>query len=418
MILDSTSSQSTNLSIPPSFPESKEEKSRADLSTAQVFAKIRPLICSINSTIGEASGFFINHEGTILTAAHNIPQEKVNEAFRFTTDYVQINYAHQERAYFPCSTPDIIQQHAEALDLYSIRLDDHRIKQEDIIPFLPKEISLTEGMKVYFAGFPLGQDKVTFHKGIISSITENQGITRFTIDGTVVPGNSGGPVVIQHQGRVYLIGVITSEVADLSHEDREIISTMQFMAEAPIDAMVYSLPYVTPEGKQETKKVEQIRTLHLALDLIQRNLSTGIGKAIDIRHYENLFLEQAQLAEDEDSFSVARGKKLIKGKVWGKQQGQKLDLADYVEVRYGKNGAGNRGISIILCPALGTGTYQYKISPNPHTASGNYNKNQKELYSKAAEEIIRKFIEHNKKFLPIVSFNACKSDYSAELEEC
>lgn len=202
--------------IPPTSGEPQQRFFGSDkkLSTPSIFDKIRPLMCSINSTVGESSGFFIG-KGTILTVAHNIPMEKVEGKDRFTTDYVQIDSAHQHKPYFPKSSDGIVQEHAKALDLYAI---EHEIQLSDLneIPILSAEIPLKEGMKVYFAGYPLGQDTVTFHKGTISSITENQGIRRFTIDGTVVPGNSGGPVVIQHEGKIYLVGVITSEVAAFS----------------------------------------------------------------------------------------------------------------------------------------------------------------------------------------------------------
>ncbi|WP_075883964.1 S1 family peptidase [Candidatus Protochlamydia sp. W-9] len=408
-------SPSADSSFNSPFSKDREERSRIDLSTAQVFDKMRPLICSINSTIGEASGFFIDHEGTILTAAHNIPEEEINGVSQFIVDYLQINYGHQEQAYFPTSNPDIIQQHAKALDLYSIKLDSHKIQPEEVIPFLPETIQLKEGMKVYFAGYPLGQDKVTFHKGIISSITENQGIKRFTIDGTVVPGNSGGPVLIQDNGQVYLVGVITSEVADFSYEDREVISDMKLIRDSNSGYVIdYHRTYTTPEGEEIKKVITLNEILYLALDLIQRNLSTGIGKAIDIRHYEKLFQEQIQLTEDKDSFSVGKGKgkKLIDGEINSEQQ---QVLAKYIEVRYGK-GAGNRGIRIMLCQALGTGTSGYKFSPNPHTAPGNYNKNQTELYLNAAKEIVKNFMEQNR-FLKTITFDACQHTYSAELEE-
>lgn len=95
-------------------------------------------------------------------------------------------------------------------------------------------------------------------------------------------------------------------------------------------------------------------------------------------------------------------------------EGQGRTLVKYMEVRYGK-GKGNRGIRITPDPALGDGTFNYKFSPNPHTAEGNYNKNQDDLYSKAALKIVGQLV---KKQLPqSFDFQACQSTYSAILEK-
>jgi hypothetical protein len=110
------------------FLEEREEKSssfyRRDvepkLSNSHVFDKIRPLVCSINSSKGESSGFFINHRGTLLTVAHNIPEENANERVQFTTDYVQIDYGIQGDPYFSQSSDGIVQGHAKVLDLYCL----------------------------------------------------------------------------------------------------------------------------------------------------------------------------------------------------------------------------------------------------------------------------------------------------------
>jgi hypothetical protein len=285
-------------------------------------------------------------------------------------------------------------------------------------------------MKVYFAGYPLGQDTVTFHKGIISSITEDQGIKRFTIDGTVVPGNSGGPVVIQYEGKLYLIGVITSEVADFSPEDQKTIAIMKALSEIKrktpkqshsnaitLDQHGVTVPIqITTSQGVETVLVNDRDITCLALDLIQRNLSTGIGKAIDIRHYRHLFQEEPRLQEiDRYSFPVGQGKTLVSGQVVEKE-GQKRILAKYMEVRYGNKGGGNRGVRITLCPVLGKGTFNYKFSPNPHTAQGNYNKNQEELYLNAALKIVNHLISQ-KQFQHSFDFDACQATYSATLEE-
>lgn len=66
------------------------------------------------------------------------------------------------------------------------------------------------GEKVYFAGYPLGQNTPVVHRGRVSSMGENS----FTIDGVVITGNSGGAVVALRNNQIALLGVIHSQVVD------------------------------------------------------------------------------------------------------------------------------------------------------------------------------------------------------------
>ncbi len=139
----------------------------------------------------------------------------------------------------------------------------------------PAEIVPREGMKVYFAGFPLCQRKLTFHRGYISSVSTDGGISSFTIDGTVVHGHSGGPVAIQKNGKLYVLGIIVSQITD-SDEMSEFL-------------------------KKQSKEIQQL------FHDITANRSTGIGKAIDVRHcYEMLELK-------EESPEIEKILKIIKG---------------------------------------------------------------------------------------------------------
>lgn len=358
------------------------------LSNTEVFQRISRIMCSIASTEGESSGFLINNKGDVLTVTHNLPNH---------WDEVQVQRDQEEIPYFlqAMTTLDQNQVNAGILDLLVLKT---QIPAEQIacLPNIPSNFELQVGMKIFFAGYPLGQATATFHKGIISSISkDDQGIIRFTIDGTVVPGNSGGPVVLQYAGNLYLIGVITSEIVDLSLEDQKTIAIMKAMQEQrernslpppPLGTtstsiahgdLISSFPITTSEGTEQVT-IGNRDTIVLALDLIERNFSSGIGQAIDIRHLANLSPEHSNLAASSRfSYPVrGKGKQLIRGTI-----SQQLK---YIEVRYG-NGAGNRGIKINLVHLTpGVGPLTYKFSPNPHSEK-RYNKDQKALYRCAAE---------------------------------
>ncbi len=422
-----------------SLGPSENEQNKSKLSTMEVFDRIRPLLCSLNSTLGEFSGFFLDKE-TILTATHSIPFN--SEDRLFAMEYVQVSYPQQEKPYFPEPSDGIIKDHAVELDVFSMKSEAQLEKEEvDPIKLLPDDLFLQEGMKVYFAGYPLGQGKATFHKGIVSSISEDRGTRRFTIDGTVVPGNSGGPVVTQFDGKVYLVGVITAEVADFTPEDRKTIAIMQALknkrnespnTNAPLisvgrmslgnDGITNSINIRTNQGP-ETIKLNDMDVIHLALDLIQRNMSTGIGKAVDIRHYGNLFKEEPKLEiEDKQDFLVGgKGKALIaktvNTEIEKNGKPEQVGLVKYCEVRYGNSGGGNRGIRFFLLPALGKGVIRYKFSPNPHNASGNYNKNREELYDKATAAFLIAYQGKDDEYPTEFSFQACQTEYEAIMDQ-
>lgn len=373
-------------------------------ATQEVFRRLKPLICSVQSAAGEATGFWMD-KNVILTVRHNIPNG--------STDTVQVQWGDPEKPFFCRPKDEMVDQHSQMLDLYCMETV-REIGQDQLIPTLPDNIPLEEGMKVYFAGYPLGQDQITLHKGTISSITVEDGIRHFTIDGTVVPGNSGGPVVIQHAGQLYLAGVITSEIADFSPEDLKITAIMraivaQNRSKGASPGVTQTVTIQTPDGPEQIA-INDTETISLALDLIQRNLSTGIGRAIDIRHSKHLFQKEPALQRmGTSSFPVGRGKGLVSNSITNDAG---VILAKFMEVRSGKKGGGNRGIRIVMQAAAGTGEYVYKFSPNPHTAPGNYNKNQPELYEKAAMKMMELSMQ-DRQVPQNFTFDACKHTYTA-----
>ena len=67
------------------------------------------------------------------------------------------------------------------------------------------------GEKLFFGGFPLTQNLFTFHKGMVSSVSDGH----FTVDGTVVAGHSGSPIVRIQGSEIHVVGILISEVTDL-----------------------------------------------------------------------------------------------------------------------------------------------------------------------------------------------------------
>jgi hypothetical protein len=108
-------------------------------------------------------------------------------------------------------------------------------------------------------------------------------------------------------------------------------------------------------------------------------------------------------------FFPTKGKGVIKGSLVSQHNNKQF--LKYMEVRFG-SGKGNRGIRLIMSD--GSGAYTYKFDQNPHTAPGNYNKNQKELYYNAGVAFAQTYLPNNSP--KTFSFNACGCDYSATLQ--
>ena len=384
------------------------------MPTHEVYNLMRPIICSINTSLGESSGFFLTNK-VVLTVAHNVPFNQL--------DFVQINYKEPNGMNYTIANKiksiDYNPENAKATDLFAFAIDNVR----QVLPRLPNHVKLYEGMNVYFAGFPLGNDKITFHQGSISSLSNDQGIEEFTIDGTVVPGNSGGPVVAIHEDQLYLIGVITAEVSDFSPEDLKTIQIMKQLklihddkkSTVSTDSMVINsvmglgvpIEFETSEGKQK-EMIYDKQVMDLIFDLIQKNLSTGIGRAVDIREYEKLISETPVKKTTGPYYFPTKGKKPIMGSMIMKET--QKEILKYMEIRYGV-GKGPRGIKIVMSDK--SGVYEYKFLENPHTVPGNYNKNQKELYDFAAKFVASEYIKSST-IPPKFSFKACQSKYNAE----
>lgn len=371
------------------------------LTPEQVFDRIRPLVCQINSPNGVASGVLLNASGRVLSVMHNIPIVDVGAEKQYTLNGVELVY--NKTVYKPQFPQKFIGPNAHRLDL-SLLQTDIKVEEESCIPLLPADFQLKEGMKVYFAGFPLTQSSITFHRGMISSISEDNGTRRFTIDGTVVPGNSGGPVIIQVDGKLYIAGIITAEVADL---DKEFLFVEESFAllkkQGGANMMKLGIKYA--DGI--CRSTDPFDLIGIALSGIKRNLSTGIGRAIDARHLAQLFEGAVTAATPFEDVEV---KKPVKGEL---KEGIKTILLKYMEHFPGNPmGEGPRGIVVTLQNGMGSRTYLFDI--NPHNVRG-YNKDREELYAKAAVQFYEIF-NATKTFPQNFTFSAYKETFTATLQ--
>ena len=140
---------------------------------------------------GSGSGFFINGEGQILTAAHVVDE------------CLLIEVQHQGESF-----EADIGISSKLLDLAVI---DTQIVNQELLAFNEKSVSPQLGKQVFVTGFPLSgilSDYPSLTVGNVSSLGGLKGSKgTFQFSAPVQPGNSGGPVV-DYQGN--LVGVVSS----------------------------------------------------------------------------------------------------------------------------------------------------------------------------------------------------------------
>lgn len=274
------------------------------LSSIDVYKVMEPCICSVHTPIGKATGFFVNETGMLTTALHII------QFTNGSTNSEQIKVRHGGKDHS-------VQFTAGTIETLKYR-SDVDICLLQIIPqiqtkcmFLEKDISqLNIGTEVFFSGFPLSQSSLTFHKGMVSSIPPTiNGICHFTIDGTIVQGNSGGPVAMISENRLVVIGMIFQEAAELSQDFYHGKCVLDGLRKEE-KSSGFQTTITFPDGTTLTKSRSQF--LANVIDTLVSNISTGIGKAIHTQHIIQMSRSEG-IPEEEKSQSASSSASHLSG---------------------------------------------------------------------------------------------------------
>ena len=230
------------------------------LRKQEVFASMKSIVCHVKAHSESGCGFFLNQQGLIATAFHTV--EKVffirntqNNKSGITLVDVSVEYKDKNyKVCFPCppyphsimlneneksfyfkNSLDNLEKPLEKpleelneilnsylnllakLDIILLQLDLN-INEKSIfnscffnIGYF-ENVNFIEGTNVYLAGFPFAQSLLFLHKGYISTcFKDNKEVLKFGIDGEVCTGFSGGPVVIQKESTLYVIGIILEQ---------------------------------------------------------------------------------------------------------------------------------------------------------------------------------------------------------------
>ncbi len=287
-----TSSMENNVSLP--LPITNNPLLRpVELSRKEIYQKIDDVLCKIQTSKGIATGFCIGENLIVVpfhVLGHTHSTSETDSDLEEITVETPITCIYQGILY----KADYQTINTEAAMDYDFAI--FKIEDPD---FFPREnLSIFEGTiepgeEVYFGGFPLTQNTPTFHGGFVSSAFEQEKTSFFTIDGTIVSGNSGGPVFICHENELKLIGAISQQVADFNSESKRLIKILEQLKKQNdenhsskdyIAILEYHKNCSQFKNPPEEIHFNEVDAICMALDLIKRNLSTGIGTVLHVKH--------------------------------------------------------------------------------------------------------------------------------------
>lgn len=292
------------------------------MDNAGVFDRMREVICSITSPNSKSSGFFLGRNVAVVSF-HPIVGDVCRperERVQFSSEQLRLQYNQKEYPVgfeLPFPSACSMNQRQVFIDRYfgkAGKMDLMFLKTpqpvcNQFFPIIPEDFILKEGMKVYLGGFPFAQTVPTFHKGMISSVKRDaeDDMQYFTIDGTIVAGNSGSPVFVQIEGELFIAGIIIAEVADLDPDFRKVTSWLEhFGKQENLDG--FHVTVTDPDGTRTSISRDQF--VIKAINTLRRNMSTGIGKAVDARmilRLQNPYVSEEEVSLDlQNSFFVAK----------------------------------------------------------------------------------------------------------------
>lgn len=287
----------------------------ARLKTPDIYDYIRPRICQVNG-VKKGTGFFVNQSGLLVTTMHSVGifNKAIHQlGTQSSTTEIDVHYrgaTYKADILFPAYPISA----AEDYDYCFIQIRGE-IETPCFQDFLTAD-NVRHGETVYFGGYPLSLDHETLHKGTLSSI----GLARFgrlelTMDATVVMGFSGGPLIVQHYDsetstpRLYVIGIITSEVTDFAAGFRKAHEFIDaFKKTGGTSGITRTLVSSTPDGLQVIRTLNDLDALAEIINGLERNISTGVGTAVAIDyllHGETVIQEPAA-TDTLDTIEVGR----------------------------------------------------------------------------------------------------------------
>ena len=234
---------------------------------------------SAGKLIGTGTGFLVSDQ--LVTNAHVVPTATYDSlTITFggeSTDSIDLSEG--EVAAATKTRSETNQYDYVVVDLAgSVKSGRHQFEFE-------KCENLEPGEEVVFFGYPFGTRNLTAHVGHISSIFTLNGVHRFQVDGSVNPGNSGGPLLRVQNGQC--IGIVTQAQTGLERDFDELVEATGRNVEALANR---------PGGFVRISGVDPIAATRTTMAILQRvavnlkrSANVGIGYAFCSEHIRSQY---------------------------------------------------------------------------------------------------------------------------------
>jgi len=169
----------------------------APMTVQELTARATSAVVRIKTDLGSGSGFVFDPSGFILTNNHVISGAKT------ITVYLADGTSYAGRVLGRDLVRDLAVVKIEAGNLPYLSIGDLS--------------EVNQGAEAVVLGYPLGDEKVSVTRGVVSAIKTDGGrnITWVQTDAAINPGNSGGPILTL-QGQV--MGVVAGKYAGIGLE--------------------------------------------------------------------------------------------------------------------------------------------------------------------------------------------------------
>lgn len=172
----------------------------------------------------------------------------------------------------------------ESWDFATINLESTTFETLPSLEFIEANEKIEIGEEIALFGFPLLQDNLSMHTGHISSKKIHEPVKYIQVDASVNQGNSGGPLIEVHSGKV--IGIVTRKGTGLT----EMFDHLKNHTQQNLNMANQMEDGVIMMGVSFKQVLVDTQTQSLRLiNEIERSANVGIGYAFELVEMRKYF---------------------------------------------------------------------------------------------------------------------------------
>lgn len=266
------------------------------MTTKEIFDNYKNFIVSITwykhgDLIGGGTGFLLN-SGHLVTNFH-VFESILNEITNGIPCIVKLAFGNNEiemdnEAVRRTGTGHSSTKNVNDYIILDLRSNlAPRMYESSCLIF--SDIEPNIGQKCCLLGYPFGQDHLSIHECIISSIYQRAGIDVYQLDGSVNNGNSGGPLIELETGKI--IGIVSRKENGLNELFGELKNAIQNNYKIAKHAFEHGCN-INVGGFNVVEAISiSFADLDRLIPCIERSANVGIGYAFSINQINKDFTD-------------------------------------------------------------------------------------------------------------------------------